>query len=882
MPSNVAFVALVSAILGYASLQSGVNAVVNGPWLDFLQRTLSRSEPQSPVVLVESRTPTESPQLIAGTRALLAAGAEQVGVMADPAQAHQLQDVFADSDKTVKVAWPVRPGGDVPAGWALPPNTEPGAPVYALPAGSGPPYRSQPLLIPTQEGPKPTIEASLANATAGETGRFAIDYRGGLAHLPRVSLASAATGNFLASVVRGRTALIAATERWSSPILATPVAGPGLTAAQVHAFALRTLLEGRPLWTLPSWLAALGLLAASSIAGWIAVFLGARTRALYIMGLFLVAAVASVGLFAGFGLIFPGAELVLALVTPAVVVFVRREHEEDKLLARLVGRARVRARERDRSVQEEEDAWQLVARLVAENLNLSRTVFLELLPNGTHLSSVAGVNADGSAIQERRRDIRRAPYTRATTPNTPVEVDRTYLVPEHDQERQFLVPLAFAGRTLGFWAFTTPKGTEPEEEGTLATVPVFAERAAELLYLGRSPAQERRGWRRLFGGSGSKQLSAELAQSLRVTERQTTLLEGVLAELSTAVAVFDTYGRPMHVNRAMAELGQENGLAPYRSTATDLLVELAGFSREQARAYHRQAVLGAEKVHEPLEEPIAGKRYMLLVTGLKLDSVGGEGASGADAEGNLGTGGVLIAFSDYTSAANLFQLTEALGRFVNTRLRNDLEAIQMASELLTNPQLPPERLTKAANLLQQAVQRADDELEMLDQQFLRASADEQASAHPLDPVLVLNRALGGVQSLAAEAGVSVRFDPPALSAPVWALSEALYAVLRAAAALVIDAARPGEAMAVTYAEDTSTARIRLQASGFGMPDERLQGMLTQAERDEPEVARILRAGQRQLQDWGGDLSGQAAVGEGVAITIVLRRALRASETTEAD
>lgn len=96
-------------------------------------------------------------------------------------------------------------------------------------------------------------------------------------------------------------------------------------------------------------------------------------------------------------------------------------------------------------------------------------VFLELLPNGTHLRAIAGVNADGSAIHERRRDIRRAPYTQATTPNTPVEVDWTYLVSEYSQERQFLVPIAFARQILGFSTFSIPEGTNPEKAGVRST-----------------------------------------------------------------------------------------------------------------------------------------------------------------------------------------------------------------------------------------------------------------------------------------------------------------------------------------------------------------------------------------------------------------------------
>ncbi|GEM_PF-5521899 len=881
MLRTVLLVALACALGGYASIELGVSQAVNGAWQDGLHQAVPRSETHAPVVLVEGDTAVEIDKIAAAARSLRAAGVRQVGIMAGPAQARQLERIFAD-EAAVVVAWPARRAGDVAGRWEVPSGAAPGAPAFALAAGAGPPYRTQPLAITTRRETRLTLEAALAGVAGEGAGRYYIDYRGGSARLPQIPLSEAARGDLLASVVQGRTALIATTGAWTAPLLQAPVAGAGLTGAQVHALALRTLLEGRPLGVLPAWLAALGLLGGGILAGGLAVLLGGRVQPLYMLGLLGVAVAATVGAFVALGLVIPGVELAVALILPAVAVAIRRERDEDRLLARLVGAARTRARERDRSAQEDDEgAWQLIARLVAENLNMSRAVFLELPQDGTHLHSIAGVNADGSAIAERRRDVRRRPYTEATTPNAPMEVAYPYLSAADDAERQFLVPLSFGGRTLGFWAFATPAGTDPAEEGTLAAVPVFAERAAELLYLERDPARDQRGWRRWLAGAGQKPLSTELAQSLRVTERQTTLLEAVLARLTTAVAVFDIYGRPMHANRAMADLGHERGFQPYRGTATDLLVALGGFSRERARAFHRQAAMGAEDVYEPLATEIAGKRYMLSVTGLAIDELGGEDGSGVEAAPASRMAGVLIALSDYTSAANLFQLTEALGRFVNTRLRNDLGNIQLASGLLVDPRLSPERREHAADLITRAIQRADDELEMLDYQFVQAASDEQASAYPLDPVLVLRRALEAVQPEAAERSVAVRFEPPALSAPAMALPEELHAVLRAAAALVIDAARPGAEMAVRYDEDSRVARITLEAPGFGMSNDRLQQVLEHPERDEPEVARILRAGKRQLSEWGGELDAHAGVGEGARVTVVLRRALRASETAEA-
>lgn len=206
MPRTVFVVALISALFAYASLQTGATAVLNAPWLDFLQRSLPRSESLSPVVLVESRSSPRTRELVAGAPTLHAAGARQVGVMADPAQARAVQGGLPAPDLDVEVAWPARPSGGADNPWATPPAMPAEASVFALTAGSGPLYRSQPLFIPTQQGKRPTIEAKLARIPVRQSDPFVIDYRGGLAHLPRVSLASAAEGNFLTSVIDGRIA----------------------------------------------------------------------------------------------------------------------------------------------------------------------------------------------------------------------------------------------------------------------------------------------------------------------------------------------------------------------------------------------------------------------------------------------------------------------------------------------------------------------------------------------------------------------------------------------------------------------------------------------------------------------------------------------------
>jgi CHASE2 domain-containing sensor protein len=847
----------------------GWSVSLNGSWQDGLQHWLPRSEASSPVVLVTGGEASEPGSVGDAVSALRAAGARQVGVLVqNPA------GFVAPEPAAAMTAWPVQPEARAGGRWRVPSSVADVAVVHGLAASKAPAYRHQPLAIETPSEPKPTIEAAMAGLPARAGELYRIDYRGGLATLPQLSLADAAAGDLLAGLIDDRHVLIAPGAAWDRPRYDAPVRGPGVTDAQLHAFALRSLLEGRPLAALPAWAGAiLAVLVAAVAAASVTRFETRLLGVAIVTGTVFIAG-ACVSTAWALGWLLPGVELALALVLPAGVLFYRRERAEDALLARLASAASVRARQRDLGVADgATDRWPLLVRLVADSLGASRLVVLRCRSAGGRLEGLAGAGADAASVATRHGDARRAPFDRAGAGNNPIPLSRPVFGEAAAGDLEYLVPLAYGGEILGYVVLAIAGDDADAVNDMLRPMPIFAERLAELLYLEADNAATGPGH-----GVG-KRLSAELAQSLTASERRLALFDAVLAQQETAIAVYDVLGQAVYVNHAMSTIGEQAGIQPQAITATDLLAELAGLEPVRARGLHRQAVAQGTPVSLPLERPIASRRYMLSVSPLAPVHASADSLFARDRD-RPANDGFFISLTDYTSAANLFQLAESLRRFVNTRLRNDLINIQFASDLLVDPRLPEERRERAAGLLRKAIARADDELDVIDQELSR-QAVEGGGVYPLDAVMVLRQALPAVEPLAVERGVTLALDLPSFSTPALARPHELDEALRAALALVIDGASPGAELAVAYREDATMVTIEARAAGYGMPDERLQHMLTRAERDEPSAAAGLRQARDRVRAWGGELTAQAELGEGVQVILALRRVVRSSEAPSA-
>ncbi len=157
---------------------------------------------------------------------------------------------------------------------------------------------------------------------------------------------------------------------------------------------------------------------------------------------------------------------------------------------------------------------------------------------------------DESAIQERRRDIARAPYASAIT-RSYVEKTESYM--QDESLVTYLVPLFYPSQFVGFWVISFDATTKNERAPLLMTI---GQQVARLLYYSRANQvrKEMSSMReRLSGDRMQKQLD-DIDRIFGNLVEEKVILHSVLDGLNEGVAFTDMFGRLLHYNRPMKDI----------------------------------------------------------------------------------------------------------------------------------------------------------------------------------------------------------------------------------------------------------------------------------------------------------------------------------------
>ncbi|WP_448206764.1 hypothetical protein [Azospirillum sp. sgz302134] len=721
-------------------------------------------------------------------------------------------------------------------------------------------HRRQWTSIPVEGDRAPTVEAAAARAAgaavpeAGERGfllRFADDAR----PLPTAGYDSLVNGRLLPQMVAGRTVLVGPA---SGPGLNTPVT-PGaetMSALAFHASAFATLLAGPPLEfgllgtvVLVALACALGALVYGRIGPRLALW---TALAVVLLLLALGYAVLRWG-----GAVLPLTELLLSQLLLLPLVQRQREMEQDRSLRCILRGVSTQVRERlHRGTAEvEADRVPLSMALAARLLNLPKSLLLE--PDGHALREVAAHGCALADLPADARDPLRPPYAQAAAAG-PVRPAKG-LLPAGPGEAAFVAPLPPDGDPLAYWVFVAPE--QPGQDRP--AVPGFAaiaEQLGDLLVAERSVAE------RPDTDAVGKSVDRQIRRIVGQLEHRLDLLEAVLAETSSAIAVFDPFARPQLVNDRMGEVLRDAGLAPDLVTPLDLLVRGAGVDPAEAGGLLRRIMSDGGGVSLPARLGGNGTRYLLKLSAPSRPALAGE-------NGRWVGGALLCELVDVTDVSRLAGFQATLARHLDLQLRNEMEAILLAADLLGDARLGEAGRARALDRLRGAVERTRERLARVGAFFDAEPEGAAQGLYPIDPREPLTAALEHAAEEASRRRVRLERRWPELVTLVVAGARETRELMLAILLLLVRDAREGAAVLVELAEGPQDVVVRCTSDGVGMPQERLRDVVLGARDPDSAELRAIQAGARRLAAWGGRLDAMSGVGTGFDFRLCLRKLL---------
>ena len=244
-----------------------------------------------------------------------------------------------------------------------------------------------------------------------------------------------------------------------------------------------------------------------------------------------------------------------------------------------------------------DSTWAQIYKLTRNVVCVEKSVFFEVEPGKSVLFEVPSMEGSSGDIEERRRDYARMPYQAALQQGSGVQVEGFFrnLSPG---EREYLIPLLYGSRLLGFWAYTVlPSG--PLAINTLQQVANATARevAAFLAQSSNPPVRQYLPWLRpqplanltyqQRGGNGLPAIIDSAAQRITL---QNALLKGV----DVGLIAYDVFGNFLFVNERMQEWFRQWPLAWSELSPPALLAWLGGMETWRAYAKVDQVILEQE------------------------------------------------------------------------------------------------------------------------------------------------------------------------------------------------------------------------------------------------------------------------------------------------
>jgi CHASE2 domain-containing sensor protein/signal transduction histidine kinase len=780
-------------------------------------------------------------------------------------------------------AWPTSSDGDE-IEWAVAEQPEAGAAdrtaagLVALPPAEHGIVRRQRSLIEIDGHQHPAVELLAAKHEFGSDWAppemsYLVDFRGGPLSLPKLGLEHAlSAGGLVEDLVRNRTILVGFASEPGAPRLHVPLIGADpISGLEFHAFALRTLLAGAPLTGMGALGSALILLASAAAGG----LLYSLARAEHMLWLMLAAVVivlgASLAVLRWSGLFVPVTELVLAQVLLALAFWNRRSVSQAGALRALIRKLAERTVP-DR-VGAGADPWAEAAGLVEQVLDLKRSVFLEVEPGTPRLRPVAAVRCTTEDMAPGPRDIRRAPYAVAMQEGGLGQLDPPFFKVQAPEEEEYIIVLAFAGQVIGFWVFTIDAAVVRHAEGLEPTVTALAEHIASLICLSDrdrpGPASLPARLGPLARWLSPRREERELHQRVELVARRLDLLGDALSGGSTATAVYDVFGRARYANRRMIDLARAVGVDLFGATVLDLIAAASGASPERARRSLGAVLMDRQRVTMACARAVDGQDLLLTLTPGGGEAVGSEARGGAK-----GPRGVLCELQDVTPITRLLELKRTMAQHLDFQLRNDLESVTLAANLLADPRLPDKKRGGILNMLHAAIRRSRDKLSDAEL-HLGAAGLEQAEireAYPLDPREAVEAAARALTDEARRRRLTLRRDFPEFVGLVLAGDRELHRLVAAILSLVLQDARDGTTVVVRLSEQERTTTLEFNNTGFGLPEQRLQELLFEPGAFASSEFQTVRAALPRIDSWQGALEARGGLGEGLAFILQLKRA----------
>ncbi|MDX2458148.1 MAG: hypothetical protein QNL87_11645, partial [Gammaproteobacteria bacterium] len=455
----------------------------------------------------------------------------------------------------------------------------------------------------------------------------------------------------------------------------------------------------------------------------------------------------------------------------------------------------------------------------------------------------------------------------------PILLEKTYLkLLDDEEEDQYLVPLIFAGDVLGFWAFGVAPLNQTASARFLESVAVFANQISELLYHRSRWIEQQDAQANVLGRflrlEGGNPAYPQLRRFLELAHRRVSSMEAVFNSMDTAAIVYDLFGRVLHLNRRMEGFMRTTGLPGYELNALDLLIRLTDSDRGHARQLLREVVMENGQFQLPVTSLHSTRGNHIL--GVRAVACDDNPISGADNATPFQTSGLLFELINVSQLQGVYAMKDTLVERFGQRLRAELAAIVLGSDLLREKTVSLRDKARAARVVRDKVSGTVELINQASRYMQVKVAGPGLGMYPVDATAPLLSAMKVLNEEAQARDIQFSARLPEFARLVCAAPEDLDRLMRVLLEALVNDAVESTTIEVDVEERDNRVIYQFRNTGFGIPDEHFQAYLFGGKNIVADEFKELHDAIDGLSACDGRVTASSEVGTGMAFNIELQ------------
>lgn len=743
-------------------------------------------------------------------------------------------------------------------------------------------YRAQQLFTMVDDLRLPTIEQAATKLPVAQSAdikesEYMVNFIGGTSRIPKVKLEQLVSGSLVADILNGRTVLIGLYGVDPVGGYYTPICNDDELTPDVlfHAFALDTLLANRTIREIKEWemLVVISIISATALLlCQYMLFQRVFFVALFLSVLFVF--LSWVGLQVFFYWIAP-VELILALWLSIILAWRHRVLEEHQILNNSLEVLSSHLLEKSFRSQHEkyDEEWLEIIDMVNQSLNLNRMLFLERIPKENRVIETGSFKCSIDDLVEQRRDYKRTPYSNAIQENKPVLLDRPFLTPAADNDKQYLVPLLFADDILGFWAFSVNSNTIESTDRFHSLIKAYMVQISEFLY-------EKKEWEMKKALENNRLLSFlnfqalpnpyhTLRHSVALLDGRVSQLQQVFNNLNTGGVLYDLFGKVILLNKHMEEMAQSFDLKIYSMTALDFVMAVTGFDSDEAQKLLRRTIFDFETAAIPVARLNSDSDYLFHIQPIRIK---GDSKESSETGAAFPVLGVLCELEDVTDVRVVYRIKEDLFDRLNRQLQQHFKFIEKKMAKIHSDSQNETLQLESFTDMQNSIEKNHTILDAVAKQMKRHIGHlvSTVGSYPIDSQKIVEKVIAGLTKYAEGRFIDIHLEAPETVGLVFASPKEFYHLIKTVILGMIDDTLDGTDVFIVVIETSDNIQYHFSNRGIGLISNHIEyqgkGSLSDLT-----TQMHFRKFKEYVEHWQGNLELSSLVGEGSKVILTLKR-----------